>query len=30
MSGIPLLPERYTELAELAGKLDIPEMETFE
>jgi L-2-hydroxycarboxylate dehydrogenase (NAD+) len=30
VSGIPLLPERYTELAELAGKLDIPEMETFE
>ncbi|MBT3352729.1 MAG: Ldh family oxidoreductase [Nitrospinaceae bacterium] len=29
-SGIPLLPERYTELAELARQLDIPEMETFE
>lgn len=28
--GIPLLPERYTELAELAGRLGIPEMETSE
>jgi len=27
--GIPLLPERYAELAELAKQFDIPEMETF-
>ncbi|HBK80379.1 MAG TPA: lactate dehydrogenase [Nitrospinae bacterium] len=29
-AGIPLLPERYAELAELAGQIGIPEMETFE
>lgn len=28
-NGIPLLPERYTELAELAKQFGVPEMETF-